>query len=181
MVVRRTLPFIGSAFGGTLPAGVGFVLTGSTSGTLAMTTNTIANQLILTNLGAVTIVSSGGLNLNGSGGTGISISSQNITFANGTNPLSVQFGNSTSPKVHIITAVANSDVCGTATITAGNTSVTVTFAQTFTSAPVVVATPTSNPSGNFWVVPAAGSFTINIPAALGANLTFMYHVMGNPN
>ena len=86
--------------------------------------------------------------------------------------------------------LSSTDMSGTATITAGNTTISTSFAANYTTtaAPVVVLTPTSDPlvSGvvqGYWVTysGSAGAwtgFTVNIQAALAGNVTFNYLVIG---
>lgn len=75
---------------------------------------------------------------------------------------------------------ATTDVAGTITVTS-STSAAYTFLTPFTSAPVVVLTPQTNPTGVgvYWVVTTNTGFTVNV-ASVGT-ITFNYVVVGNPN
>jgi hypothetical protein len=76
------------------------------------------------------------------------------------------------------------------TITAAATTQAVSYAANYTgtAAPVVVATPTSDPLAlgvpvGYWVTPTGGAgawtgFTMNIQTALAGNVTFNYIVVG---
>jgi hypothetical protein len=86
--------------------------------------------------------------------------------------------------------LAGADYAGTVTITAAATTQSVTYAANYTgtAAPVVVATPTSDPLAlgapvGYWVTPTGGAgawtgFTMNIQTALAGNVTFNYMVIG---
>jgi hypothetical protein len=86
--------------------------------------------------------------------------------------------------------LAGADYAGTVTITAAATTQAVSYAANYTgtAAPVVVATPTSDPLAlgvpvGYWVTPmgSAGAwtgFTMNIQTALAGNVTFNYIVVG---
>jgi hypothetical protein len=86
--------------------------------------------------------------------------------------------------------LAGADHAGTVTITAAATTQAVSYAANYTgtAAPVVVATPTSDPLAlgvpvGYWVTPtgSAGAwtgFTMNIQTALAGNVTFNYIVVG---
>lgn len=85
---------------------------------------------------------------------------------------------------------SGADHSGQATITAGNTTIAVTFAANYTTTtqPIVVVTPTSDPLAlgvpvGVWVTygGSAGAwtgFTINIQSTLAGNVTFNYIVVG---
>lgn len=85
---------------------------------------------------------------------------------------------------------SGTDFSGTATITAGGTTVAVSFSANYatTNAPIVVITPTSDPlvSGTvqgYWITYSGSTgawtgFTVNIQAALAGNVTFNYICMG---
>jgi hypothetical protein len=86
--------------------------------------------------------------------------------------------------------LAGADYAGTVTITAAATTQAVTYAANYTgtAAPVVVATPTSDPLAlgvpvGYWVTPTGGAgawtgFTLAIQTALAGNVTFNYCVIG---
>jgi hypothetical protein len=86
--------------------------------------------------------------------------------------------------------LAGADYAGTVTITAAATTQAVSYAANYTgtAAPVVVATPTSDPLAlgvpvGYWVTPTGGAgawtgFTMNIQTALAGNVTFNYIVVG---
>lgn len=70
---------------------------------------------------------------------------------------------------------------GQATITAGNTTASISFTTNYTSTnqPVIVITPTSGSTGLPWITYSGSTgawtgFTINIPSTLGGNATFNY-------
>jgi hypothetical protein len=85
---------------------------------------------------------------------------------------------------------AGSDFAGQATVTAGNTTKAVAFANNYTGTgqPVVVLTPTSDPLAlgvpvGYWVTYSGGTgawtgFTVSIQTALAGNVTFNYVVIG---
>ena len=81
---------------------------------------------------------------------------------------------------HLGSNAANADVAGTVTITS-STSQAVSFTHNFTSAPVVVLTPQSDPTatGGWWVTTTVSGFTVNV--TISGTITFNYTVVGNPN
>jgi hypothetical protein len=86
--------------------------------------------------------------------------------------------------------LSGTDMAGTATVTAGNTTKAVAFSvnYTTTAAPIVVITPTSDPLAvgapvGYWITysGSAGAwtgFTVNIQTALTGNVTFNYICIG---
>lgn len=64
---------------------------------------------------------------------------------------------------------------GTNTLASGATSVTITNSLVTTSTPVFV-TFHADPGGRVWVTRAAGSFTVNVSSAPGANAPFSWEV-----
>jgi hypothetical protein len=91
-----------------------------------------------------------------------------------------------------VAGTLNKDFAGQATVTAGATTIAVTFSSNHTGAaqPVIVITPTSDPiiTGvpvGTWVTYSGSTgawtgFTINISATLASNVTFNYLVVGQP-
>lgn len=79
---------------------------------------------------------------------------------------------------------SNQDLAGQITITNGNTDNTYSFANAFNSPPVVVVTPTSDPSSDiltYWVTSTTNDFTVNVQVTPGTSVTFNYVVIGNPD
>lgn len=74
----------------------------------------------------------------------------------------------------------NPDLSGQLTIS-NATSASFTFENPFTDAPVVIVTPTDDPTaiGGYWVTTVNTGFTINIKNS--GTMAFSYIVMGNPN
>ena len=80
---------------------------------------------------------------------------------------------------HLTAFAANNDLAGKITITAA-TNASLTFAKAFTSAPVCVAAPTSNPGATtWWVSTSTTAVTVNLSAS--STITFNYICAGNPN
>ncbi len=75
---------------------------------------------------------------------------------------------------------ANTDLASTVTVS-GSTSASVNFTTNFTSAPIVVLTPQSDPTatGGWWVTTTNSGFTVHV--TLSGTITFNYVVIGNPN
>lgn len=83
------------------------------------------------------------------------------------------------------------DVCGQATVTAGNTTKAVSFTVNYTGTgqPIIVITPTSDPlalgvAQGYWVTYSGSTgawtgFTINIQGTLASDVVFNYIVMDN--
>jgi hypothetical protein len=69
------------------------------------------------------------------------------------------------------------DLAGQLTIN-GGTSTSFTFSTTYTNAPIVVVTPTSDPTaiGGYWVTSTNTGFTINMKNS--GTMAFSYHVIG---
>jgi hypothetical protein len=69
------------------------------------------------------------------------------------------------------------DLAGQLTIN-GGTSTSFTFSTTYTNAPMVVVTPTSDPTaiGGYWVTSTNTGFTINMKNS--GTIAFSYHVIG---
>jgi len=95
-------------------------------------------------------------------------------------------GTAASPQVvsthlgHLNQSSANGDAAGTISLSSA-TSASHTFSVAFSSAPICVLTPTSDPGSGqrYWVTTTASAVTANVSAA--ATITFAYHCMGNPN
>lgn len=84
-----------------------------------------------------------------------------------------------APGGHFGQAEANSDLAGKISI-AGSASGSHTFSSPFTSAPVCIATPESDPGKTtWWVTTNASAVTVSLSAA--TKITFTYHCFGNPN
>jgi hypothetical protein len=130
------------------------------------------------------ILTGGGINI---GGTDVGISrlgAASLAIGNGT------AGNTSGNLSYNRVNLAGADYAGTVTITAAATTQAVSYAANYTgtAAPVVVATPTSDPLAlgvpvGYWVTPtgSAGAwtgFTMNIQTALAGNVTFNYIVVG---
>ena len=97
------------------------------------------------------------------------------------------FGGHLNTEQYTSPPAANTDLAGTITITASTTE-PYTFTNPFvgTDPPVVVLTPTSDPTttGTYWITYQGGAgnwtgFTANV--SLVGTITFNYMVMGNPN
>jgi hypothetical protein len=130
------------------------------------------------------ILTGGGINI---GGTDVGISrlgAASLAIGNGT------AGNTSGNLSYNRVNLAGADYAGTVTITAAATTQAVSYAANYTgtAAPVVVATPTSDPLAlgvpvGYWVTPTGGAgawtgFTMNIQTALAGNVTFNYIVVG---
>jgi hypothetical protein len=76
--------------------------------------------------------------------------------------------------------LGNSNV-GVTTVFAGQTTREVDFPYAYTSAPVVLLTPLSDPGTRYWAATAAGSFTVTLLASQAGNVSFSYAVLGNPS
>lgn len=78
---------------------------------------------------------------------------------------------------------ANGDIAGVITVSNPATTATVTFTTAFTSAPVVVITPTADPTalGAYWVTSTTTNFTVHVTTTPGTTFDFNYMAMGNPN
>ncbi len=80
---------------------------------------------------------------------------------------------------HLTAFASNSDLAGRITITAA-TNASLTFAKAFSSAPVCVASPTSNPgAATWWVSTSTTAVTVNLSAS--STITFNYVCAGDPN
>ncbi len=80
---------------------------------------------------------------------------------------------------HLNQFAANGDLAGQISISS-STSASKTFAISYTSAPVCVASPTSSPGSlGWWVTTTSSSVAINLSAS--GTLTFNYVCTGNPN
>jgi hypothetical protein len=145
-----------------------------------------------------TIISDGILLESDTGGVAVSIS-DSTGFVVGASALDIELNTTGSVSIgsvgsttsigspnleitaHFGSTAANPDLAGTVTIT-GSTSQAVTFTLAFTSAPIVVVTPTSDTTtvGPYWVSPISTTgFTVNIHTS--GTMTFNYVVIGNPN
>jgi hypothetical protein len=119
--------------------------------------------------------------------TGISrLAADSFAFGNGT--ASDTTGNLSLNRVN----KAGADFAGQVTVTAGNTTKAIAFANNYTGTgqPVIVLTPTSDPLAlgvpvGFWVTYAGSAgawsgFSVNVQTALAGNITFGYIVIGQP-
>jgi hypothetical protein len=84
-----------------------------------------------------------------------------------------------SPGSHFGQAEPNGDLAGELSIH-GGTSASRTFSRPFSSSPVCLASPLSDPGkASWWVSASTTAVTVNLTAP--ARLEFAYHCFGNPN
>ncbi len=92
-----------------------------------------------------------------------------VADASGTTDENFEFDGTTHLK-------GNTNIRGVATVANGDTTIAVTFATSFETAPVaILLTPKSDPGDDYWVTAITeGGFTINVGTAVGGNTTFMW-------
>jgi hypothetical protein len=190
---------------------------GSSGGPYTLSTNSAATSL--TTSGNVIVGPTGTqdtLTLNTAGSAGITLSPQSSsgntitlpaytdtmavigtaqtfsaaqTFSNGVTANNLTFSG-TSSHIQTNPSSGQSDIAGTATITSGTKTITVTFATSYASKPVCVVTPEADGTANFklWYVTIAinsghyPNLVINTDGNAGASgVVFDYICMGNPN
>jgi hypothetical protein len=131
---------------------------------VALQDNAAANALIV---GSV----EGGILLETSGAGNITASAALVTGTNGNFSLgaNIQF-------------TGNTDVRGTITVTNPATTGTFNFSRSFASAPIVVVTPTSDPSVAgivaYWVTTSVSGITVHVNTTPGTSIVFNYIVIG---
>lgn len=204
------LRFVGSGSGGSSGSGTmtSIVTTGPISGGPITTTGTIGcPSCLVTNPSATQTITPGsasveGLAIQGNGGTttdafDVTQNTWNTIRVNGygqaflshspsVDSLNIDFNqagtalNFVSAKDHITHQLAgNTDISGQIAVSSA-TSASYTFALGYSSAPVCVLTPTSNPGLlTWWVTTTAAAVTANLSAS--GTLTFNYHCFGAPN